>query len=436
MDSDVSRRTFIQHVGATLAAAPLMVSRSRGQAPADIVNIGVIGTGSRGTSLLESLAEAKGARVVALCDLDPERLQKAARMVETQNAVTTHDDYRKLLDSKELDAVFVATPDHWHTPLALAAILAGKDVYVEKPCSHNIHEANLLVKCAREHQRCVQHGTQRRSSAVDIAGVRAIQEGLVGEVFVAKAINHQLREKIGKAPEEPPPAGVNYDMWLGAAPKRPFTQNRWHYNWHWFWEYGGGDLVNDGIHQLDQAVWGLGLDLQYPEAVVSSGGQLWYDDDHETPDTQTIVFEYPGKQIMYEMRLWTDYKMEGHDNGTIFYGTKGKMEIGRKGAFATTVEGKVIEVRPEDYGIQAEDSVNNFITAVRQGDPSLLNSPIERGAVSTNLCHLGNIGVRCGGIKLAYDPETEAITSESHHAQANQLIRREYRKGYELPYTG
>lgn len=435
MDSDVSRRRFIQGVGATLAVTPLMVSRSRGQAPADIVNVGVIGTGSRGTSLLESLAEVKGARVVALCDLDPERLQKAAHTVKARNAVTTHDDYRKLLDSKEVEAVVVATTDHWHTPLALAAILAGKDVYVEKPCSHNIHEANLLVKCAREHRRCVQHGTQRRSSAVDIAGVRAMQEGLIGDVFVAKAINHQLREKIGKAAEEPPPTGVNYDMWLGPAPVRPFTQNRWHYNWHWFWEYGGGDLVNDGIHQLDQAIWGLGLDLKYPEAIVTSGGQLWYDDDHETPDTQTLVFEYPGKQIMYEMRLWTDYKMEGHDNGTVFYGTKGKMEIGRKGAIATTVEGKVIEVRPEDYGVEAEDIMSNFITAVRQADPSLLNSPIERGAVSANVCHLGNIGVRCGGIKLAYDPKTEAITSEGNHAQANQLIKREYRTGYELPYT-
>jgi predicted dehydrogenase len=436
MESDVSRRTFIQQVGATLAAAPLMVSRAHGQSPGEIVNVGMIGTGSRGTSLLESLAEAKGARVIALCDLDPERLRKAAHMVEQQNAVKTHDDYRKLLDSKEVDAIMIATTDHWHTPLALAAILAGKDVYVEKPCSHNIHEANLLVKCAREHRRCVQHGTQRRSSAVDIAGVRAIQEGLIGEVFVAKAINHQLREKIGTAPEEPPPTGVNYDMWLGPAPQRPFTQNRWHYNWHWFWEYGGGDLVNDGIHQLDEAIWGLGLDLQYPQAIVTSGGQLWYDDDHETPDTQMIVFEYPGKQIIYEMRLWTDYKMEGHDNGTVFYGTKGKMEIGRKGAIATTAEGKVIEVKPEDYGVRAEDIVSNFITAVRQGDPSILNSPIERGAVSTNLCHLGNIGVRCGGIKLTYDPETGAIASDSNHAQANQLIRREYRTGYELPYTG
>jgi hypothetical protein len=163
---------------------------------------------------------------------------------------------------------------------------------------------------------------------------------------------------------------------------------------------------------------------------------MWYDDDHETPDTQTVIYEYPGKQIIYEMRLWTDYPMEGHDNGTVFYGTKGKLEMGRKGAIAT-VGDKVIAVKPEDYGITAEEITPNFITAVRANDPSLLNNPIELGAVTTNLCHLGNIGVRCGGIKLTYDPKTESITNASEsQAKANALIKREYRKGYELPYNG
>lgn len=195
-------------------------------------------------------------------------------------------------------------------------------------------------------------------------------------------------------------------------------------------------MPNDGVHQLDEAVWGMGLDLQYPDAIVTSGGQLWYDDDHETPDTQTVIFEYKGKQVIYEMRLWTPYKMEGHDNGTVFYGTKGKMEIGRKGAIAT-VDGKTIDVKPEDYGIQTEEIFANFITAVRNDDPSLLNNPIEVGAVTTNLCHLGNIGVRCGGIKLAYDPESEKISKASENLrQANGLIKRDYRKGYELVYKG
>ncbi len=187
---------------------------------------------------------------------------------------------------------------------------------------------------------------------------------------------------------------------------------------------------------MDEAVWGMGLDLQYPEAIVTSGKQLWYDDDHETPDTQTVIYEYPGKQIIFEMRLWTPYKMEGHDNGCVFYGTKVKMDIGRKGAIAT-VGDEVIDVRPEDYGIESEEIMANFITAVRHDDPSLLNNPIKLGAVTTNLCHLGNIGVRSGGIKLTYDPKTETITKASENkAMANSLIKREYRKGYELPYNG
>jgi len=341
-----------------------------------------------------------------------------------------------LLENKDIDTVSVVTCDHWHTPVAMAAIMAGKHVYVEKPCSHNIHEANLLVKCAEEHGKCVQHGTQRRSASADMAGVRALKEGIIGDVYVAKAINHQLRDKIGKAPVEDPPPGVDYDMWLGAAPLHPFTRNRWHYNWHWFWDYGGGDLVNDGIHQLDEAIWGMGVDEVYPDFIVTSGGQLWYDDDHQTPDTQTIVYEYPGKQVIFEMRLWTPFKMEGHDNGTVFYGTKGRMDIGRAGV-TVDIDGKQSKITPEDYGINAEPIVQNFLTAARNDDPSLLNNPIQKGAVSTNICHLGNIGTRCGGIKLTYDPATESIINAGDkQSQANSMIRRTYRKGYELPYKG
>jgi predicted dehydrogenase len=435
MSLETSRRRFLQTTGAALAAGPFILSRAQARSPSDIVNHAVIGAGNQGTQHIKRFHAAKNCRVVAVCDIDPARLDKAAASLPDAS-VKKYTDFRKLLEDKDVDSVSVVTADHWHVPVALAAILSGKHVYLEKPCSHNVHEANLVAKAAREHNKCVQHGTQRRSTAEDMAGVRALKEGLIGDVYMAKAINHQLREKIGKAKEEPPPPGVDYDLWLGPAPKVPFTKNRWHYNWHWFWDYGGGDLANDGSHQMDEAVWGLGLDGQYPDAVVTSGAKLWYDDDHETPDTQTVIYEYPGKQVVYEMRLWTPYTMEGHDNGTVFYGTRGKLEIGRKGAIAT-VDDKVIDVKPADYGITAEEIVPNFITAVRNDDPSMLNSPIERGAVTTNLCHLGNIGVRCGGIKLTYDPKTGTITKASENkAQANALIKREYRKGYELPYKG
>lgn len=433
MQPDLSRRGFLKTTGAALAAGPLLLTRAQAS-PNATVNHAVIGIGGRGMRHVERFDAVEGCRVVAVSDLDPTRLDRAAKAL--QGSVKKYRDFRKLLEDEDVDSVSIATADHWHVPVALAAILAGKHVYVEKPCSHNIHESNLLARCAREHGKCVQHGTQRRSSAEDMAGVRALEEGLIGDVYMAKAINHQRRKKIGKAEVEEPPEGVDYDLWLGPAPKVPFTRNRWHYNWHWFWDYGGGDLANDGSHQVDEAVWGMGLDLQYPDAIVTSGAQLWYDDDHETPDTQTVIYEYPGKQILFEMRLWTPYKMEGHDNGCVFYGTKGRMDIGRQGAIAT-VGDRVIDVKPADYGIEAEEIMTNFITAVRHDDPSLLNNPIELGAVTTNLCHLGNIGYRCGGIKLTYDPKTESITTASENRElANSLIKREYRKGYELPYGG
>jgi len=395
----------------------------------------MIGLGGRGQGLLRQFASLSRCRVVALCDVDPERLSKAAAMLG-QGSPKTFSDYRKVLDDNSIQAVCIATPDHWHVPIALAAILAGKHVYIEKPCSHNIRETNLLVRCAREYKKCVQHGTQRRSAAADMAGVQAIREGMIGDVYLAKAINHQVREKIGKATEEAPPPGVDYDLWLGPAPKRPFTKNRWHYNWHWFWDYGGGDLVNDGIHQLDVALWGMNLDLQYPTAVIGSAAQLWYDDDHETPDTQTVIYEYPGKQIIYEMRLWTPYKLEGHDNGTVFYGTKGRMEIGRAGS-VVTIDDKTVVLKPEDYGVTGPNIYENFIEAAGNDDPSLLNSPIDKGAVSTNITHLGNISYRCGNIKLTYDPNTERITTAGDKQElANRLLGREYREGYELVYKG
>jgi predicted dehydrogenase len=434
MVSEFSRRRFLQTTGAALATGPLILSRAHGS-PNETVNHAVIGIGGRGLGHCRRFNEIENCKVVAVSDLDPSRIDKAVESLGDAS-VKKYPDFRKLLEDKDIDSVSVATADHWHVPVALHAILAGKHVYLEKPASHNIHEANLVVKCAKEHKKCVQHGTQRRSSAEDMAGVRALKEGVIGDVYMAKAINHQRRDKIGKAKEEPPPPGVDYDLWLGAAPKVPFTKNRWHYNWHWFWDYGGGDLANDGSHQVDEAVWGMGLDLQYPDAVITSGAQLWYDDDHETPDTHTVIYEYPGKQIIFEMRLWTPYKIEGHDNGCVFYGTKGKMDIGREGAIAT-VDDKVIDVKPADYGIEAEEIMPNFITAVRHDDPSMLNNPIELGAVTTNLCHLGNIGYRCGNIKLTYDPKTETITKASENLdKANSLIKREYRKGYELPYTG
>jgi len=341
-----------------------------------------------------------------------------------QKRVAQVEDFRTIIANGDIDTVSVATPDHWHAPIALAAIKAGKHVYVEKPCCHNVREGVLLDAAAKRYNACVQHGTQSRSGPGIRDAVKFLREGNLGKVRMAKAINNQLREPIGRAPDADPPAGVNYDLWLGPAPLRPYTRNRWHYKWHWFWDYGTGDMGNDGIHQVDQARWGLGVG--YPKGVSASGGQLFYDDDHETPDTQVVTFEYDDCYLMYEMRLWTDYKMDGHDNGTVFYGDKGTLEIGRNGCEVTFIGEPKKRI---GGGADFNANVRNFIDCVKAGDPSGLNAPISEGVISAALCHLGNMATRVGR-KLVFDTGTYTCVAD---AEANKLISREYRHGYELP---
>jgi predicted dehydrogenase len=362
--------------------------------------------------------------LVAVCDVDPGRRDKAARELPNAEGVAQIEDFREVIDNPGIDSVSVATPDHWHAPIALAAMKVGKHVYIEKPCCHNVREGVLLAEAAKRYKVCVQHGTQSRSGKGIREAVQFMREGNLGKVRMAKAINNQLRGPIGRAPETDPPAGVNYDLWLGPAPVRPFTRNRWHYNWHWFWDYGTGDMGNDGIHQVDQARWGLGVGL--PKTVTAAGGQLFYDDDHETPDTQVVTFEYDDCYLMYEMRLWTDYKMEGHDNGTIFYGDKGILEVGRRGCEVTFIgEPKKRIGGGADFGA----NVHNFVDCVKRRDPSELNAPISEGAISAALCHLGNIATRVGR-KLEFDAAECIFVGDDG---ASRLLSRKYREGYELP---
>jgi predicted dehydrogenase len=415
-------RTASQGVLAGMALAGL--PRHASAAPNERVRHAILGTGGQGKRHAQLFSSFADCEVAALCDVDPERLQAIAQKLPNAAQVAVFDDFRRVLDDPGIDSVSIVTPDHWHAPMALAALQAGKHVYVEKPCSHNIREALLLKEAARKTGRCVQQGTQGRSGASLQQAVAFMREGGLGSVRMAKAINHQLREPIGRAPESEPPPGVNYDLWLGPAALHRFTRNRWHYNWHWFWDYGCGDMGNDGIHQIDQARWGLGVGL--PNAVSASGGQLFYDDDHETPDTQVVTFEYERCYLLYEMRLWTDYGLEGHDNGVMFYGDKGKLDIGRDGCSITLIGEERKHLGP--YA-DMKDHVRNFLDCVKAGDPSKLNAPIEEAALSTVLCHLGNIATRVNR-KLKVDPEKWECLDDP---EAAKLSTREYRKGYELP---
>lgn len=429
--ADFTRRDFMKTAGVGIIGAPYLAKTAWIQTPpSDLIRHAVIGTGNMGRNHTKTFGNTKGCDLVAICDVDPEQLGKALKTVPNPDKIKTYSDFRELLKDKSIDSVSIATPDHWHTPLALWAMMAGKHVYVEKPCSHNIKETDILVKAAKKFNKCVQHGTQRRSNGDHMEGMKQLRNGIIGKVHTIKAIDHQHREAIGRAPAQEPPAGVNYDMWLGAAPKVPFTTNRWHYTWRWFWDYGNGDAANDGVHQIDVAVWALGD--RYPKRVVSSGGQYFYNDDHQTPDTQTTIFEYDDTQIIWEMRLWTPYNMEGHDNGNVAYGTEGKMEFGRAGVIVTKGKEQTKIVSPE----VVEAIIPNFLTAVRENNPAKLHSPIEKGAIATNMAHLANITTRLGASSLTYDPIKQEIKCPGFEAQANALLGRTYRKGYELPYKG
>jgi predicted dehydrogenase len=419
----LTRRTFVK----SAAAGALLMGATAKAAPNERIRHAVIGLGGQGRQHARTFASHADCDVVAICDVDPERRAEAADELKDHGSVVALEDYRRIIDDSSIASVSIVTPDHWHTPMALAVLDAGKHVYIEKPCCHNVYEGKRLQDAAARSGKCVQHGTQSRSGQGIKDAVAFLREGNLGKVRLAKAINHQFRGPIGREPETDPPAGVNYDLWLGPAPVRPFTRNRWHYNWHWHWDYGTGDLGNDGIHQVDVARWGLGVD--YPKAVSASGGQLFYDDDHETPDTQIVTYEYDGCYLMFEMRLWTNYTLEGHDNGVVFYGDNGTLEVGRNGC-EVTLKGE--EKRALGGGTDFEGNIRNYLDAVKANDPLLLNAPIREGVTSAVLCHLGNIATRVGR-RVTFDAANFDIPND---AEAHALLTRKYRAGYELGTYG
>ncbi|MBI4556871.1 MAG: Gfo/Idh/MocA family oxidoreductase [Candidatus Hydrogenedentes bacterium] len=424
--SSVTRRNFLKTAGAGVLASSALVQATSSvrAAPSRQVRHAVIGLGSQGRRHAKGFEQIPNCELLAICDVDPEQRAKTLSALKNPENVKEYEDFRHILDRKDIDTISVATPDHWHAPIALAAMIAGKHVYVEKPCCHNIREGQLLVEAAEKYKKCCQHGTQSRSGQGIKDAIQFMRDGKLGKVRAAKAINHQLREPVGRAPEENPPTGVNYDLWLGPAPVHAFTRNRWHYEWHWFWDYGTGDTGNDGIHQMDIARWGLGV--QFPKAVSAPGGQLFYEDDHETPDTQIATFEFDGCYLIYEMRLWTDYPLEGHDNGNVFYGDKGVLEIGRRGCEVTLIGEPKKQL---GGGSDWDANARNFIECVLANNPAGLNAPITEGFASATLCHLANISTRVGR-KLQYDAAKHECIGD---ADANKLLAREYRQGYELP---
>ena len=422
----INRREFLASAAAAAAISGAVRARA---AENDKVNIAVLGSG-RGGNLAEQFTQLSDSQVTVICDVDEGRGQKLCDRIEKLAGKRPQYvvDFRTLLDRKDVDALAIATPDHWHAPITIHACLAGKDVYVEKPCSHNIVEGRLAVEAARKHNRIVQHGTNLRSAPHYEQAWQLLRDGAIGKVLMVKAINNQRRSLHAQRADEPVPAGVDYDLWLGPAPKRPFNQNRFHGSWHWMWDFGTGDIGNDGVHQIDLGRWAL--DLKAPKAVSCSGAKLGSKGDaQETPDTMVVTWEYDDLLYVFEQRDFTPYRMQGHrvDNDNIFYGDQGYMMVDRDGyrIFHKNEPGPSLS-KPWD---DTPRHFQNFVDCVKSRNRDALIAEIEEGHYSAMLCHLGNIAYRTGR-RLEFDGATERFKGDE---QANAYLSREYRKGFELP---
>jgi predicted dehydrogenase len=393
MSTSLARRGFLQ---ASLATGVALGASTKAVASGDAVNdvtVGVMGM-SRGRSLAETFGNQPGVRVKYLCDVDSERLASGLEHISANTPQTPEPtaDFRRILDDPEVDVLICAAPNHWHAPATILGCQAGKHVYVEKPCSHNPWEGETMVKAARDHDRAVQMGNQRRSSAAFQAAIQRLHEGVIGRVYHSRSWYNASRPSLGTGQQVAAPDRLDYELWQGPAPRLPYMDNRVHYNWHWFWHYGNGELGNNGVHSIDICRWGLGVD--YPTRVTSSGGRYRWQDDQETPDTHVVSYEFDnGSQIS-----WLCLSCNERTSATgfvAFYGENGAMEIDSSGAVKLyDASDKLIEETPGH--MSDSDHVLNFLTAIREGKHLELNSEILEGHKSTLMCHLGNIAQRTG----------------------------------------
>ena len=425
----MDRRDFLRAglagaaVGGTATRA---YAKRTGASANDKVSLALVGVRGRGRTLTEYFARMPDVNIAYICDVDRNVVEPALKIVEEAKGRRPPlvEDLRRVLDDRTVDGIVVATPIHWHAPATILACEAGKDVYVEKPVSHNIREGRLMVQAARKHQRIVQVGTQARSRPVTIRFVEYVRSGKIGEVHMAKVWNCQMRSNIGHKADEPVPPGINYDLWTGPIPMLPFNRNRFHGTVNWHWHYGAGDLGNDGVHWIDVARWALGLG--FPTEVSGMGRKLYFDDDQQTPDTQTLVFNYPKRVLLYEMRLWNSYRMNGGQNGVEVYGTEGKAvaqyfdELRRYGYRVYDGADRLVHQEVEERR-DSDNHYSSFVECMRTRRRP--NADIEEGHLSTALCHLGNIATRTGRT-LRFDPERESILDD---AQATGHLTRQYR---------
>ncbi len=400
-------------------------------------SVAVVGLGGRGRAHVTEWAKVPGSRIVALCDVDQASLERGQALAEkaTGEKAKGYVEMRKLFEDKDIDAVSMPLPNHWHALATIWACQAGKDVYIEKPACHNVWEGKKMVEAARKYNRMVQIGSQSRTVPMKIRAMQLLKEGVIGKVYLAKGLCYKRRPSIGHKPDGPVPPGVNWDLFLGPAPMRPFNENRFKYNWHWFWDTGNGDIGNQGVHEMDIARWGLGV--AYPKSVVSFGGKYAYDDDQETPNTQYASLDYGGMQIDFEVRgIFTDgtqaMPRQGRNTvGDLFYGTDGYMSIDDDGfqVYKGEKHEKVMDEKAERGVSSTMAHMDNFAKAVRSRNYKDLTADVELGVISADLCHLANIAYRVGR-KLTFNAQASQFVND---AAASKLLTRDYRRPYVVP---
>lgn len=435
----LTRRSLLKNSATGLAglsmAAPAFSTARR--SPNETFVVACMGLRGRGRTLLYGFAELPEVEVKTICDVDTRLFDERQKAVEERQgkAPQLETDFRRLLDDKSIDAIVMGTPTHWHAIPTILACQTGKHVYVEKPAAHNIREGQAMLAAARKYDRVVQVGIQSRSGRNYEQACDYIRSGALGKVMFAKGWESAKQRGIGHPPDEKVPNGVDYDMWLGPAPKRPFNMNRFHSKWRWFFDYGAGDLGNDGVHRLDYARRGLeaGFEAQgkklpdWPKAVAASGGKYYFDDAQEWPDTLIVTYDYPGATLMYEMRIWSQPPLEGHAEGAAIYGENGYVIIGNGSWSAHGPKGALIK---SGSGTNADDDVRhkrNFFQCIRNGEQPACD--IEIGHVASGLVHLGNIAWRVDR-KLHFDAASERFVGDD---QANSFLGRTYRQPWMLP---
>jgi predicted dehydrogenase len=431
VSTDLTRRQFVRAsaaIGTTLLAGTQAVRRARAAGPNEEIRTAIIGIRSQGKNHIGYHAALPGVRIVTLCDVDERLFSERVGMIPG-GPPKTETDLRRVLDDKNVDAVVLTIPNHWHALATIWACQAGKDVYVEKPATYCLAEGPKMIEAATKYNRIVQTGTQARTNTARQEAVKLLREGVIGDIYLARAIYYSHRDGIGTKPDSAVPEGVHYDLWLGPAAERSFNENRFHYNWHWNWDYGGGEAANNGIHVLDATIQGLDKQSVFPTHISSQGGRFDWHDQGETPNMQTANFRYDdGTLVVLETRNLPSNDETQFSVGVIFYGSKGYLALNHQGPFETVVDG---QPGPKGSGGGAHvELLANFYDAVRSRQAGDLLAPLQVGRTAAGLCHLANISYRLGR-SVEFDAANESFPGDADAAAL--LTRPAYRTGFVLP---